>query len=284
MSSPTHPMSPFSPMKEVSTFRRMAATMWKAPSDPTIYGSMDVDVTETLAELQRYRERTGVRLTMTHIVTRAAALAFARYPHLNAKVRWGGRLEQRSSVDLFVSVATDSGKDLSGARIDAVDRLSLAELVAAVEGKAKGIRTGKDESFEKSRGLFQKTPFWILRPLLKLIDFLSNELHLHLPKQGMPRDPFGAAVITNVGMFGIDTAFAPFVPLGRCPMLLLVTEVKPRPWVVGNKLEVRQVLRLCGTFDHRIIDGFAAGLLAKEIRHHVEHPELDSAPAVAQVA
>ncbi|MCC6336088.1 MAG: 2-oxo acid dehydrogenase subunit E2 [Myxococcales bacterium] len=275
---------PFAPMKDVSTFRRMAATMWKAPSDPTIYGSMDLDVTQTLAALQRYRERTGVRLTMTHVVTRAAALAFAKHPHLNAKVRWGGRLEQRHSVDLFVSVATDSGKDLSGARIDGVDRLGLPELVQAVEGKAKGIRTGKDESFERSRGLLQRTPFWILRPLLKLIDLLSNELHVHLPKQGLPRDPFGTAVITNVGMFGIDTAFAPFVPLGRCPMLLLITEVRPRPWVVGDELQVRQVLRLCATFDHRIIDGFSAGLLAKEIRQHVEHPELGSQSVLSQAA
>jgi pyruvate dehydrogenase E2 component (dihydrolipoamide acetyltransferase) len=274
-------MTTFSPMEDVSTFRRMAATMWSAPSDPTIYGSMDVDVTDTLAALQRYRDRTGVRLTLTHVVTRAAALAFAKYPHLNARVRFGGRLERRHSVDLFVSVATDSGKDLSGARLDAVDGLSLPDLVKAVEGKARGIRTGQDESFEKSRGLFQSLPFWLLKPLLKVVDFLSNELNLHLPKLGMPRDPFGTAVITNVGMFGIDTAFAPFVPLGRCPMLLLVTEVRPRPWVVDGKLEVRQVLRLCGTFDHRIVDGFAAGLIAKEIRQHVEHPDLDeAAPSV----
>ena len=274
-------MTTFSPMEDVSTFRRMAATMWSAPSDPTIYGSMDVDVTQTLAALQRYRERTGVRLTLTHVVTRAAALAFAKHPHLNARVRFGGRLERRHSVDLFVSVATDSGRDLSGARIDDVDRLALPDLAKAVEGKARGIRTGQDESFEKSRGLFQALPFWVLKPLLKVVDFVSNELNVHLPKQGMPRDPFGTAVITNVGMFGIDTAFAPFVPLGRCPMLLLITEVRPRPWVVDGKLEVRQVLRLCATFDHRIIDGFAAGLIAKEIRQHVEHPDLDdAAPSV----
>lgn len=277
-------MTTFTPMEDVSTFRRMAATMWAAPNDPTIYGSMDVDVTDTLEALARYRERTGVRLTMTHVVTRAAALAFAKHPHLNARVRFGGRLERRESVDLFVSVATDSGKDLSGARIDGVDGLSMAGLVQAIEGKARGIRTGQDQSFERSRGLFKKTPFWVLRPLLKLVDFLTNELNVHLPKQGMPRDPFGTAVITNVGMFGIDTAFAPFVPLGRCPMLLLVTEVRPRPWVVDGKLEVRQVLRLCATFDHRIIDGFAAGQLAKEIRAHIENPQLDDALHVVRAA
>lgn len=278
------PMTTFSPIDDASTFRRMAAAMWRAPSAPTIHGAMDVDVTDTLAALQRYRERTGVRLTLTHVVTRAAALAFAKYPHLNARVRFGGRLERRHSVDLFVSVSTDGGRDLSGARLDAVDALSLPELVQAVEGRSRGIRAGQDASFEKSRGLFRALPFWLLKPLLSLVDFLSNELDVHLPAQGMPRDPFGTAVITNLGMFGIDTAFAPFVPLGRCPMLLLITEARPRPWVADGKLEVRQVLRLCGTFDHRIIDGFAAGLLAKEIRHHVEHPFRDEVVASSRAA
>ena len=37
--------------------------------------------------------------------------------------------------------------------------------------------------------------------------------------------------------------------------------------------DVRPVLRLCATFDHRIIDGFSAGVLAREIRSLVESPE-----------
>ena len=141
-----------------------------------------------------------------------------------------------------------------------------------MQGRARAIRDGKDPSFEKSRGLFKALPFFVLKPLLKLVDVLTNELHLHLPGQGMPRDPFGSAVITNVGMFGIDTAFAPMVPLARCPMLLLVPEVRERPWVEDGKLVVRQVLRLCATFDHRIIDGHAAGKLAQAIRTALENP------------
>jgi pyruvate/2-oxoglutarate dehydrogenase complex dihydrolipoamide acyltransferase (E2) component len=271
----------FEGMSDASSFRRMAAAMWKNPSDPTIYGSMDVDVTETLAEIARFRERTGLKLSITHVVTRAVAQAFRNNPELNAKVRYWGKLERRKSVDLFLSVATEGGKDLSGARIDDADALDLAGLIAALEGKARGIRDGKDKAFEKSRGLFKKAPWWILRPLLALIDLFSNELHLHLPSQGMPRDPFGSALITNVGMFGIDTAFAPFVPMGRCPMLLLITEVKERPCVVDGRVVPRSVLRLCATFDHRIIDGFSAGKLAREIRGLIEKPEGLEAPAAA---
>ncbi len=265
----------FEAIDDASTFRRMAAAMWSNPNDPTIYGSMDLDVTEALASIAEYRERSGLRVTLTHVVAFAVARAFAKHPTLNAKVRFWGKIERRTSVDLFISVATDGGKDLSGARIDGADSLSVAELSLAVSARAKGIRENTDPSFERSRGLFKTAPWWALRPVLRAVDLLTNELHLDLPKQGMPLDPFGTAVVTNVGMFGIDTAFAPFVPMGRCPMLLLVPEVRDRPWVVGDSVVPRKVLRLCATFDHRIIDGHGAGMLASEIRRLVEQPVLE---------
>jgi len=256
-----------------STFRRVAAAMWGKPSDPSIYGSMDLDVTETQRFIERYREKTGVRLTITHVVARAVARAFAENPDLNCKVRFGGRLERRRTVDLFVSVATEKGKDLSGVRVDAAEELSLGELAKAVEREVTSVRSGTDSTYTKSRNLLARTPWWLTAPLLRLTDFATNELHVHLPSQGMPRDPFGTVVLTNVGPFGIDTAFAPFLPLGRCAMLLLMSEIQLRPTVVDGAVVARPILRLCATFDHRIVDGAGAGRLAKIIRQWVEDPE-----------
>lgn len=262
----------FRPAANPSAFRRIAASMWSAPSDPSIYGFVDVDVTETLAFIEQHRAETGDKLTMTHIVARAVAKAFAANPELNAKVRMGGRIEERETVDLVISVARDGGRDLSAARVDAADTLELGELVGAVRKQVDRTRKGEDEDYEKSRGLMQRLPSFLVRPLLRLTDFVSNELHWHLPKLGMPRDPFGTAVITNVGMFGIDTAFAPFVPLGRAPMLMLITAVKERPMVVDGQVVARPVLRLCATFDHRIVDGAAAGRLSTIITELVANP------------
>ena len=113
----------FESMPDASSFRRTAASMWSAPKDPSIHGSMDVDATHALAFLEAHRARTGEKLTMTHLVCAATAKALAKYPDLNAKVRFGGRLEKRSTVDLFVSVSTSNGKDLSGAKIERADLL-----------------------------------------------------------------------------------------------------------------------------------------------------------------
>lgn len=247
--------------------------MWGRPADPTIYGFVDVDVSKTLPFIEDFRARTGDKLTITHVVSLAVARAFGKHPELNAKVRYWGRIEERASVDVFVSISTEGGKDLSGTRIDAADELSLEELVQRLRGRVQEVREGRDKDTTRSKNMLARMPWWLARPALKLTDALSNELHLDLPALGLPVDPFGTAVVTNVGGFGIDTAFAPFVPMGRCPLLLLVTSIVPRPVVVDGAIEARPILRLCATFDHRIIDGYQAGKLAAEITSFVKDPQ-----------
>ena len=259
-------MTRFTPVENVSSFRRMAAGMWRSPRDPSIYGQMDVDATAALAFLAEQPER----VTVTHLVARAVAVALREQPELNAKVRFWGRLEQRETIDLFVTVAT--GGDLSGARIDRADHKSLVELAREVSDRAGKIRKGNDKDYARTRGAMKSLPWWLARPATWASDVLVNELHVELP--GMPGDPFGSAIITSVGMFGIDSAFAPFVPLARCPMLILVPEVRPRPWAVGDSAVVRPVLRLCATFDHRIIDGAAAGRFAARLSELFASPAL----------
>jgi pyruvate dehydrogenase E2 component (dihydrolipoamide acetyltransferase) len=265
-------MTKFTPVEHASSFRRMAAAMWNRPSDPSIYGQMDIDATAALAFLREQRGAT--KITITHLVARAVALALRDQPDLNGKVRFWGRLEQRHTVDVFVTVATEGNKDLSGVRVDRADEKSLVELAREVGDRAGKIRRGDDASYQKSKGALKQLPWWLTRPATWLSDVLVNELHVDLAKQGMPSDPFGSAIVTSVGMFGIDSAFAPFVPLARCPMLILVPEVRPRPWAVDDRVEVRPVLRLCATFDHRLIDGAAAGRFAARLGQLFAAPAL----------
>jgi pyruvate/2-oxoglutarate dehydrogenase complex dihydrolipoamide acyltransferase (E2) component len=95
----SHMPTTFQPMPEASSFRRTAAAMWSAPADPSIHGSMDIDATAALAFIEAHRARTGEKLSITHLVCHAVAQAYRQMPELNAKVRFGGRLERRETVD-----------------------------------------------------------------------------------------------------------------------------------------------------------------------------------------
>jgi pyruvate dehydrogenase E2 component (dihydrolipoamide acetyltransferase) len=265
-------MGYFKPVKNPTSFRKLAASMWKPPNDPHIFGSLDVDMTDSLAFLDDYNKASENKVTVTHLVARALALTLARYPEYNAKVSWR-RILMRPSVDVFCQVATDSGRDLSGKKISSVDQLTIDELAGKLTSSARAIRNDEDPDFKRSRALFWLLPLWALRVVLKVMSFLSNTLNLHLPKLGMPRDPFGSAMVTSVGMFDIDTGYAPFTPIARCPIVLTVTKIRPRPWVIEDRVVARPVLRLCGAFDHRVIDGFSAGRLSTEMEHLLYNPK-----------
>ncbi len=267
-------MSPkFTPLKDPPSFQRWAAAQWRRPNDPTIYGASEIDVTRALALIERSREEWGVKVTITHLVTKALALAIARHPRTNVKVRFWGKLEQRDSVDIIVLVAGDGGRDLSAHRIAGADQLPLRELATQIIDAGERIRHDEDPQFRQSRDLVHKVPWWLMRSFLSLASLCMNELHLDLSKLGLPVDLFGAGMVTSLGMHGIDEGFAPLTPIGRVMVDVLVPRVRERPWVEDGRLVVRPVLKLCATFDHRVVDGVQAANLGSEMQKLLAEPE-----------
>lgn len=104
---------------------------------------------------------------------------------------------------------------------------------------------------------------------------LTHTFNLKLP--GLPRDSFGSAAVTNVGMFGARWAYAPLFPPAHCPIVVLVGAVTPRPWVVAGpdgalQVAVRPVLPLHATLDHRVLDGVQAARLAARLEELLADP------------
>lgn len=267
-------MSPkFAPLKDPPSFQRWAAAQWRRPNDPTIYGAAEIDMTSALALIERLRGEWQLKLTVTHLVTKALALAIARHPRSNVKVRFWGKLEQRDSVDIIVLVAGEGGRDLSAHRIAGADQLPLREIASQLIQASERIRRDEDPQFRNSRQLVERVPWWAMRPFLSLASLCMNELHLDLSKLGLPVDLFGAGMVTSLGMHGIDEGFAPLTPIGRVMVDVLVPRVRERPWVEDGQLTVRPVLKLCATFDHRVIDGVQAANLGAEMQGLLTEPE-----------
>jgi pyruvate/2-oxoglutarate dehydrogenase complex dihydrolipoamide acyltransferase (E2) component len=265
-------------MQNPSSFRRIAAAAWPLPDDATIHGHLEIRAERLLAWLEAEQQKSGVKLSVTHAVARALALVLGRHPDLNGLVRWGG-IWLRQSVDIFLQVAipAEDGRlgtaDLSGVKLRSVDGMSISQISDALRQKASAIREGKDAEFKKTKGTLDIVPSFLLRPLLLLLDFLQFGLNLDLRWAGLPKDPFGSAMVTSVGMFGIRVGYAPIFPLARCPILLLVGAVEEKPLVEDGALKVGKVLNLSGSFDHRMVDGYQAGKLAGEIKTLLEEPE-----------
>src|SRR5262249_21267720 len=98
-------------------------------------------------------------------------------------------------------------------------------------------------------------------------------LNIWTPLLGTPRDPFGSIMITNIGSLGLDMAFAPLVPYSRVPMLIALGAVREEPVVRGGQITVGKMIRLCSTFDHRVIDGVHAANMVRTAKAIFANPD-----------
>jgi hypothetical protein len=51
---------------------------------------------------------------------------------------------------------------------------------------------------------------------------------------------FGSAMVTSVGMMGLDNAFAPFPPFAHVPILVLISAILPTPVVEDDQVVARK--------------------------------------------
>ena len=259
---------------EDSSFRRMAMGVWDLPGDPTIYGYMDLDMRRAMARLEALKAE-GHRVTVTHLVARACALAIGSLEDLNAMPRLG-RAYQRETVDVFIQVALPSedglGKaDLSGVKIRSADTKNIEAFSVEFKEKTDRVRSGNDEEIKASKASINRTPRWLMRPMLRVLRFVQFTLNMDLRWMGVARDPFGSALVSSVGMLGVDGAFAPLFPIGGPPIVMTVGAVKQRPIVdEDGSIIAAPVLRLGGSFDHRVYDGFHLATFGNALRQFLE--------------
>lgn len=260
------------PLK-ISSWRKVAIGTWRTVGDPSVYGSLDVDVGPALAYIESLRKKTGLKITLTHFIGRAFALTLARHPEINCVLRFG-KLYPRKTVDIFFQVANDiQGKDLSGTTIRNANQKSVATFCEEMQEKVSTIREKGDPHFKKMKGIIRLVPGILLNPFISFIGFVTYSLNLWSPILGTPKDPFGSIMITNMGSLGLDAAFAPLVPYSRVPVLIAVGAVKDAPVVRNGKIEIAPICRLCATFDHRLIDGIHASHLVKTLQKIFADPE-----------
>lgn len=244
--------------------------MWHPPDDPQIYGAFDVDATALSAYLTQLREA-GKRVTVTHLVGRGLARALAAVPELNVRLV-AGQAFPRSSVDIFFITAVRGGHDLSGVKIEHADRKSAVEVGEELARRASEMKAGRDPDLARSKDLLEALPKPVLRASLRLSAFLAGDLDRSLGALGLRGSPFGSAMVTSVGMFGLPMGFAPLSWMYKVPVLLLVGEIADKPVAVDGSVQVRPMLPICATLDHRFMDGWHISRLLEVFKAYLADP------------
>lgn len=226
----------------------------------------ELDVTEARAAMHAQRPATGAPLSFTGWVVACVARAASEYPHAHALYAGGRRLAVFSGVDITVLVERLAAGErvplpyvLRGAEQKSVAEVSAELRRAQEEPLEKGQTVIGDPSSGKAARLYERLPGMLRRIFWRRL----------LRSPGRAGKTMGTISVTSVGGFGRLGGW--LIPISIFPLTVGLGPVVRKPVVVGDKVEIRQILHATLLIDHDVIDGLPALRFASRLAHLVEH-------------
>lgn len=220
--------------RSVALRRAIAAAMSRSNRDiPHYYLSMAVDLSSTLAWLERTNQQRGVaaRLLPAALFVRAVALATREVPEMSGHYL-DGEFRRAEAAHVGFAVAVPGGGLIAPAILEA-DRKPLADVMAELRGLVSRARAGTLRSSELS-------------------------------------DP--TITISSLGeRGGVDTVFGIINPPQVA--LVGFGSIVERPWAEGGLVGAHRQVTVSLSGDHRVSDGHRGALFLAAIDRLLRDPE-----------
>ncbi len=226
----------FEPM---SAMRRGIAEHMRRSLDTSAHVTtvFEVDLTK-VAQIRgrlksEYAASYGVNLTYLAFIARATVEAIRNWPWLNGEIR-GDKIVTKQFINLGIAVALEGGKGLIVPVVKNTEEKNLLGLARAIADVAERARTKRLTPDDVQGGTF---------------------------------------TITNPGGWGAIMG-TPIISQPQVAILDVEALVK-RPVVItdengGDTIAIRQIMNLCLSYDHRLVDGAYAAQFMKELKQNLE--------------
>lgn len=222
---------------EMDRMRRMIADrmVYSKHTSPHVTAYVEADLTDLVHWRNKnkapFQEKHGERLTFTPLFVDAVARAIKEYPNINASVD-GNNIIIKENINVGMATALPSG-NLIVPVVKNADQKSLPEIAADVNRMAHLARENKLGGDDIKGGTF---------------------------------------TISNVGTFGslMGTPIInqPEVAILATGIIKKRAEVMTRDGV--DAIEIRSMMMLSLSFDHRVVDGFLGGSFLRQVADNLE--------------
>lgn len=240
-----------------SIFRHVALSLWSSHGDPSVYGLVDLDVTDLKS-----------KPLLLPYVLKALGETMDRHPALSSMIKWG-RIFQRKDkkITVMVNISMQGRFDLSLLNLDDVHLMSDELIREKINIQATGIRNFRDPHLGPMLKIIKYVPRFLMRFFLKTYEILIYEFNTRLGLTFLPHRPFGSIIVSNVGSLGISNALLPLIPITRSSLMISVGKIQTKPMVVNEIICARQVVQMGVTFDHRLFDGSEAARMLDDFEN-----------------
>lgn len=205
---------------------------------PAFHQSLEVDVSRISAGLKVARKR-GVRLTYTHVLVRATALALSTHPNIH-QVLAGNRMQEPSGVDIALSVS-GKGSVVPTLVIKNADEKPIDVIANEIVRRLPGVREAHRKLLSTLDSWGWLVPFGPVRRALLRLLFRSFRF------RGNGAGTFQLTVVP-----GIDHGAT---PLFNAAAVLAAGAVKDRVIAENGIPVVRPTIFLTCSADHRVWNG-----------------------------
>ncbi|PIF02344.1 MAG: dehydrogenase [Draconibacterium sp.] len=255
-----------------TSWRKVASTIYNKPSDSKIYGSVELDITELEKYISKKR-KSGLKITLTHIITLIIGRALRNdVPELNTYVQRGKIVPHKGVVAMVSILLPDN--TMGSAKVKNTDQLTLAELADILKQKINNARTGNENRTMQKKNLLANSPWPLRKWFFYVYKKLTVQWGISLPFTGLKPDSFGSYVVSNIGTLGLDQGYGALFPTANIGIVLILGSHTKKPVVIDDKVEIRKILNLSATLDHRVVDASHGGKLFRYIKYMIKNPHL----------
>jgi len=200
---------------------------------PHIYFTISVDMSEVIKLLKRFSQDTKNKISINDFLIFTVAKVLSEQPNINCSLA-GEEIVYHRDIHIGIAVSVEKG------------------LIVPVLKNAN----------KKS--------------LPMLSEETKNLIKLARERKLMPDDyQSGTFTVSNLGMYEIESFTAIINPPEAA--ILAIGEIKKIPAVIEKegveKIEVRSLMKMTLSADHRLIDGVTAANFLKQVKYYLEFPE-----------
>ena len=222
----------------------------------SVFGLLEVDVTNARRILRDYKSRTGESLSFTSFIATCLGKAVEENKLVHAYRDWRNNLILFDEVDVNIVVEIE----MEGRKVTLPHfvRAANKRTILDIHKRLRSVQKKPKKSREFGAMWFARLPAFI-RDIFYFFVFRNP----HWLKKS-----FCTVGITAVGMFGKGGGWA--VPFNVHTLDVALGGIGEKPGVIDGRIEIREYLCVTLMFDHDIVDGAPATRFAARFKELIE--------------
>lgn len=273
------------PINPRSIIRKFASWWFRAPGG-SAYVSVNgsIDMTAALAYLEQLATHAGEKVSVQHLLAGVIGRTLHHHPAANARII-GDRIVPVAEVAAAMPVnllghASGEASELGMALVERLQAKSLRDIARSTRAAVREERQGRSSNplIAAMKSAAKRMPQGVLNRALDAMDAgmrtpaIAEQVYRTFPVTTGLTNP-GAALADLPGAKFTGGAFSLPQKLVHVGTMWGVTPISDDVFAVDGQAVVLPALPVLLIFDHRLIDGVAAGRMLQFAVHILQDPE-----------